>query len=245
MRGLALSYSKEKDMKNLVWTLLFLSFTAVAQIEVEAPVQHLFVPHGFDNNDNVEMVVTGKFPNTCFSLGKTEVEVEGEVIRITVNSLFRGIPYPQCQPLSVPFTQTVTIGSLQAGNYKVIVNGGTAYELKNTIAVVESASHSVDEHLYLAVDYVELGFTGGHSGSAVLVGHAISPCLEFDRVEYLSNKQDTLSILPIMKKVSDHCPEQKTRVEVPIKFDPRKFPHKQLLLFVRSIEGKSVYSIVE
>jgi hypothetical protein len=232
-------------MKNLVWTLLFFSFTALAQTEVDAPVKHLFVPHGFDNNDNIELVVAGKFPNTCFGLGKTEVEVQGETIRVKITSLFRDIPYPQnCQPISVPFTQTLTVGNLQAGTYQVLINAGTEYELKDSITVAESTSNSVDEHLYLAVDHVELGFTGGLSGSAMLVGHAVSSCLQFDRVEYLSNDKDTLSILPIMKKVSTNCPEQRSRIEIPIKFDPRKFSHKQVLLFVRSIEGKSVYTIV-
>jgi hypothetical protein len=43
---------------------------------VPAPVDHLFVPNGFDNNDNVEMVVTGKFPTNCYSRNKVETKVE-------------------------------------------------------------------------------------------------------------------------------------------------------------------------
>jgi hypothetical protein len=207
-------------------------------------VDHLFVPSGFDNNDNVEVVVTGKFPNPCFTGNRVEVDVKNDLILIDV------IPMPkenksQCENLKVPFSETVSIGSLQAGDYKVIVNKGAKDELEGKLDVALSTSGSVDDHLYAQVDYVELGFTGGLSGDAMLVGSSVSPCLALDKVEYISNTSDTYSILPIMKKISNNCPEKKSRLTIPVKFDPKKLDARKILLFVRSIDGKSVRAFVD
>jgi hypothetical protein len=233
-------------MKMLSVFTLFLSFSALAQTVVTAPVDHVFVPRGFDNNDNVELVVTGKFPNPCYNLNRVEVDVVGDLVKLNVTSIKKDSPLTSaCGPMKVPFTEVVSVGSLQAGDYRIVVNGGTPYELRNEMQVEIASSNSVDEHLYALVDYVELGFTGGLSGDAILVAHSVSPCLKFDRVEYLSNEKDTISVLPVMKKVSSNCPEKKTRIEIPIKFGPDALPHDRVLLFVRSIEGKSVHSIIE
>jgi hypothetical protein len=232
----------------MILSALFLSTSLLAQTPsvVDAPVDHLFIPNGFDNNDNVEVIVTGKFANPCYTRNKVEVEVKEDLINIEITSLSReGQTLFTCEPLKVPFTETVTIGNLQGGDYKVVVNQGSEFELKGNLKVAVSSSNSVDDYLYAQVDYVDLGFTGGGSGDALLVGHSVSPCLALDRVEYLSNEADTFSILPIMKKVSKDCPEKRTRMHIPVKFDPKKVKAKKVLLFVRSIEGKSVHAFVE
>lgn len=229
----------------LIGSLAF-SFSIFAQTPsvVDAPVDHLFIPSGFDNNDNVEVVVTGKFPNPCYIRNKVEVDVKNDVIYIDISSLSKE-EKSACENIKVPFSETVTVGNLQAGDYKIFVNKGTEFELKGKLDVAVSSSTSVDDHLYAQVDYVNLGFTGGLSGDAILVGSSVSPCLALDRVEYVSNKLDTYSILPIMKKVSNNCPEKKTPIEIPIKFDPKKLSSDKILLFVRSIEGKSVHAFVD
>ena len=235
-------------MKALTVMLMAgLSLNVLAKLPevVEAPVDHIFVPNGFDNNDHVELVVTGKFPNPCFSRNKYEVKVKEDIIKIDVTSISMDDPsYTKCEPLKIPFTEVVNVGSLQGGDYKVIVNEGGQYEQRDTITVGVASSDSVDENIYAKVDYIETGFTGGASGDAMLVAQTPSPCLALDRVEYLSNSKDTLSVLPIMKRTSLDCPEKAERIEIPIKFDPSKFKFERILLFVRTIEGRSVNSII-
>lgn len=212
---------------------------------VEAPLDHLFVPNGFDNNDNVEVVVTGKFPNPCYVRNSYKVKIQEDQIKIDVTSLSMDDPaYTKCEPLKIPFSEVINIGSIQGGIYQVIVNEGGKYEKRETISVGTSQSESVDENIYAMVDFVETGFTGGASGDAILIAQSPSPCLVFDRVEYLSNTKDALSILPIMKKVSSNCPEKNERLEIPVKFDPAKFNSDQVLLFVRTIQGRSVHTII-
>jgi hypothetical protein len=234
-----------KVLTVLMTAGLSLNAFAILPDVVEAPIDHVFVPNGFDNNDHVEIVVTGKFPNPCYTRNKYDVKIKNDVIKIDVTSLSMDDPaYTKCEPLKIPFTEVVDLGSLQGGDYKIIVNEGGKYEQKDGIVIATSSSDSIDDNIYAMVDYIETGFTGGASGDAMLVAQSPSPCLVLDRVEYLSNDKDALSVLPIMKKISSNCPEKRDRIEIPIKFDPTKFKFEQILLFVRTIEGRSVNTFI-
>lgn len=226
-------------------SVLGLGLTVFAQAAiVPAPVDHLFIPAGFDNNDNVEVVVTGNFPSTCYSRNQVFVTVVDDNINIQVNAYFNKASEAKCLTMVVPFTEVVTIGNLQAGTYKIRVNASQKKELKNSIVIAESRSSSMDEYIYARVDYIDLGFTGGTTGSAFLHAQLPSPCLEFDRVEYLSNGKDTISIMPIMKKVSDFCPMKMVPYQVPVNYPIDELSSDKVLLFTRSIEGKSVSTII-
>jgi hypothetical protein len=163
-----------------------------------------------------------------------------------VTALLRGDEKAEpCAAMIVPFKEVVPVGNLQGGDYKVVVNGNTRFELQDSLKVAESASQNQDDHLYAIVDYIELGFMGGETGSAQLIGWNPSDCLELDHVEYVSNGKDTLSILPIMKKVREFCPLKMVPLTIPVNFNPASFSHSKILLMSRTIEGKSVNTIME
>ncbi len=230
-------------MKRLLSVLLPLTFSAMANatgpgVKI-SPVDHLYIPTGFDNNDNVEILVSGKFPNTCYSRNKVEVTVKEAKININITALVKA-DKSLCEEMEISYLENVTVGSLQAGQYQVTVNE----VLNDSIMIAEANSSSVDDHLYAMVDYVDLGFTGGLTGDAFLVGRS-PDCVELDRVETISNKKDTYSILPIMKKVSQNCSQQKTHFTIPIRFDPRLSSQDKILLFVKTMDGKSVHALIE
>lgn len=230
-------------MKHFYVSLFSLALSTLSYAQpiiVNAPVDHLFVPKGFDNNDNVEVMVTGSFPNTCYSRNKVEVKVKEDIINVTVTALSVH-QKDVCEKIEIPFMENVTIGNLQAGDYKIVVNNF----LKENLNVEIASSRSVDNHLYAAINYVDLGFTGGLSGEAFLVGRNQESCLALDEVQYISNGKDTLSILPVMKKVSDDCTGERKHLEVPVKFQPRSFASNKILLFVRTMDGKSVSTLVD
>lgn len=231
----------------IAFTLLaLLSAPLQAQTQViDAPVDHVFVPAGFDNNDNIELVVTGLFPNPCYKRNDVKVEVNDDIIDIKVTSIMTDDQKStMCAAMVVPFKENVLVGNLQGGDYKIVVNRNTANELKSSIKVTEATSQNQDDHLYAMVNHIDLGFTGGTTGSAFLVGWRTSDCLELDRVEYLSNGVDTLSVMPIMKKVREFCPMKMTRLYVPIKYNPEEFTHSKLLIMSRTLEGRSVNNLV-
>jgi hypothetical protein len=232
-------------MKKLMSSLMILaSSMAIANpIIIDAPVDHLFVPEGFDNNDNVEFVVTGAFPNPCYKRNKVTVDVVGDIIDVKVNAIASSDDQA-CPDMIVPFKEIISVGNLQSGDYKIVINKSSPYELKNEMNVVEASSQNVDDNLYAMIDYVDLGFVGGASGSAKLVGWVPSDCIQVDRVEYKSNGKDVLSILPIMKQVSDFCPMKMMPISIPVKFEPENFKNNNVLLYVRTLDGKSVNSVV-
>ncbi len=64
--------------------LIFGSWGAFAQqpTTVDVPIRKAYLPKGFDNNDNVQLIVEGEFRNSCYKVGATRVEVEPGVIKI-------------------------------------------------------------------------------------------------------------------------------------------------------------------
>src|SRR5688572_18284654 len=105
-------------MKEFLSLLAFI-FTSIVCAEpraVVSPVDHLFVPKGFDNNDNVEVVVTGKFPNPCYIKNKVAVKVKNDKIFVNVSALKKDEGNdPRCEAIPVPFKEEITIGNLQGG----------------------------------------------------------------------------------------------------------------------------------
>ncbi len=226
-------------MKMTLPLFLLMTATAWAQPEiVPAPVTHLYVPAGFDSNDTVEVVVTGNFPNSCYSRNEVKVDVRDEEIVVNVSAATHEKTFPtiRCSDMLVPFKEVVHIGNLQGGDYKITVNN----RLRDTLRVVEATSNSVDENLYAAIEWVEE--KGGNN--VVLHGWRYSNCIDIDRVEVKSNGKDTLAILPVMKRLTDFCPMKMMPVQYPVKLDLSSLTMRQPLLHVRTMDGKSVNAIL-
>ena len=223
--------------KILFSSLILLSASAFAQTDLRsAPVKHLYVPTGFDSNDSVEMVVTGHFPNPCYSRNTVSVDVKDDVINVEVTALLRSDEKLLCPQMMVPFKEVISVGNLQGGEYKVNVNGS----LNDTLIVGEASSSAVDEHLYAAIDGLE------HKGGEnyIMHGWRYSNCVDLDHVEVVSNNKDTLSVLPIMKQVSDFCPMKMTPVSYPVKLKTSGLKTKEPLIHVRTMDGKSFNKIL-
>lgn len=223
--------------KSLVLSGLFLSQLAFAQPQIiPAPVKHLYVPQGFDSNDAVEVVVTGNFPNPCLSRNDVSVSVIEDKIDVLVTALMPDEKL-NCPDMLVPFKEVVSIGNLQGGEYQIVVNK----KLKEKLVVEESASGAVDEHLYAAIDNVEKKA----DGKFVLQGWRYSNCIELQKIEVRSNNKDTLSVLPIMKQVSDFCPMKMMPVSYEVSLDFRDVKVDEALIHVRTMDGKSFNKIFD
>lgn len=225
--------------------LFFLSQVALAAPKIiPSPVDHLYVPEGFDSNDSVEVVVTGTFPNACYSRNRVDVKINDELISVTVTAIAPDTSKKKlgfCPDVLVPFKEVVDIGNLQGGKYRIQVNGDSRNSLQEELSITEAASSAVDDSIYAAVDRVEAKGNGDY----VLHGWNYSPCLELEAIRVVSNKKDTLSILPVMKQTSDFCPMKGVPVSYPVKLDMSSLVMKQPLLHVRTMDGKSVNMIVD
>lgn len=227
-------------MKRILSIALFYSFAAYAQPEiVTAPVNHLYIPEGFDSNDSVEVVVTGEFPNSCYSRNEVKVAVKDDVVDISINAIANEKSFPaiRCTDMVVPYKEVVNVGNLQGGDYKVRVNK----ILEDKMVITEASSSSVDDAIYAAIEWVE----SKGNNDFVLHGWRYSNCLELKEIKVISNNKDTLSILPVMKQVSDFCPMKGMPVRYPVKLDFSSLKMNRPLLHVRTLDGKSVNTVIK
>lgn len=227
--------------KILVVLALVISSAVFAgtPIEKEIPVWDVFAPFGFDTNDNVEIIVTGNLPNLCHKAPQSYVEVKEDKIFIKLTSLYYDQTNPYCPKVMVPFTETVRLGVMEKGKYEIIVNGQTVNRKKAEISVAESTSNSVDEHTYALVNYIDKDLS---SRKVTLKGYNPSDCFVLDKIDVVSNGKDTYSVLPKMKKISDHCPMKM----IPFEYDfmvPKTLNKEVVLLHVRTMDGNSVNSV--
>lgn len=227
--------------------LVFFFFCSVALARpeiVSAPLEHLYVPHGFDSNDSVEVIVTGNFPSTCYSRNNVEVKVIDSLIDIKITAILSDHALSGmgmlCPQMVIPFTETINVGNLQGGEYLINVNSDSHSSLSGSLLVDEAPSNSLNEHIYAAVEWIEKK----SKDTIVLHGWRYSFCLEFDRVEIVSNGKDTLSVMPIMKQVNPHCPMKMTPTAYEVKLDYLNLKMKRPLIHVRTMDGKSVNSII-
>lgn len=239
-------------LKRLLSSLMLISsFTSVsvglaAEIEkLSIPVTEIFLPKGFDLNDNVEVVVAGYLPNLCYQNVTTKLNVDEVTKQIKVEVLadYRAALNSYCLELLVPFLEVVSVGRLNKGDYSVVVNEKHESETraKSVLSIFEARSVSIDDYIYAKVDYIEVN--PNVKTEVILVGRNPSECLVLDQVKITSNGQDTYAILPILKKISTDCP----RKNVPFRYEvklPTELSAESILLHVRSMEGKSINTVI-
>ena len=216
-------------------SLLMVSMNHAIADLAEAPVKHLYIPSGFDNNDSVEVVVTGTFPNPCYSRNTVSVDLKGDQIAIEVTAIRRDTK-AACPMMQVPFKEVVSLGNLQGGTYDVVVNN----KLNDSLIISEASSNSIDDHLYAGIDQLEQKGPNEY----LLRGWRYSNCVDLDRVEVVTNGKDTLSVLPVMKQLSSFCPMKMMPVTYAVTLDFKTLNTKEPLVHVRTMDGKSFNTIL-
>lgn len=192
----------------------FITSTAVASVhlesnrpeEIPAPVTRVFVPHGFDDNDNVEIVVYGEFQDSCLRVGDAVADVDAAARRIEVTVTALRYPGTECVPLVAPFLLTARVGLLAQGDYEVYLNRSSERATRFTVAT--SQRPSADDYLYAPVRSasVELGPDGRQA--LVLEGRyppMFIACPVLDRVQTYRNPHDVLVALPILRVDPGPC----------------------------------------
>lgn len=120
-----------------------------------APVEKVFVPQGFDDNDNAEVIIQGRFPNACMKTGPVTKKIDPQSQTITLKPevfVYRGEP---CAQVIVPFTQRVTFGTLHSGTWKINVEGMPSVT-PLPLNIEQARSATPDEYLYAPVEEVVL-----------------------------------------------------------------------------------------
>lgn len=194
----------------------------------------VFVPNGFDSNDEVEVVVDGYLPDTCYRLAKTEFEVVPNEQRIIVRQWARRFP-GVCLQVILPYTTDAHIGQLPAGDFAIEVGGVTVERLQ-----VRTASNpGPDDHFYAPVDSARVEQVAGGRYWATLEGRFTNTCMQWQDVQVI-NSGKTIEVLPIVELregqdcVAAEIPFSK-RVEL-----PETITEGRHVVHVRSLNGKAI-----
>lgn len=166
-----------------------------------SPVQKIFVPEGFDDNDNVEVVVHGHFPNSCMKIGPVEFDINPDSRVISLRPEVYVYQAPYCLPVEIPFVQKVALGNLAEGIWKVEAERfPDIHPLPLVIGKARSAAP--DEALYAPVDDVLLMPEPQSQHHRVVVSGRWpqvpeGKCFELVNVSSKLGRDNVLVVLPI------------------------------------------------
>ena len=220
--------------------------------KTEISVDHVFVPPtGFDDNDQVGLVLDGMLPNGCWEPSETEVTVEDEFVvkvrqfAIWSEKMLCAQPnnLPDFLDAQVPYTLEIPLGRMRAGSYTVRHKVGTSPASRD-FAVDKAESASVDNHHYAPVEnvYIKGGVVQkGRKGKAILTGNLTSTCMEISEVKIV-RQGDVTVVLPVVKDRSTEgvmCAAMLTPFEAKVELG--KFETKgRFLLHTRAMNGRAV-----
>ena len=246
-------------MKNAFCSSLFAASLAVAgaaaevlaggnAVLVSAPVEKVFVPQGFDDNDKVEVIVHGHFSSSCYKMGPVTATINRESRQIIVRAEAYFYQGAVCVQMMIPFIKSVELpGQLSTGVYSIEV--AQSPDLKPAaLSVGRSTSPDPDDYLYAGVNSVEL--TRGLPGQSEIVLRGEHPyllqgCVKFTSVRTYMSSTNVLVVQPITEIVSgDQCPEGASDHHFEERVDVPALSTGEYLIHVRALDGNSLNHFV-
>jgi hypothetical protein len=204
---------------------------------------YLFVPKGFDDNDNVQVVLDGWVNSSCDQVQKPKVAVHPDqgVIEVEVKAVRQEL---LCMPVLTRFTAVADLGVLPHGSWQVVTNNGW---LVNELVVAEAASGGPDDHAYAQVNEVYVDYAPDERAerdskwSAVLIGVLRTSCEHMDYVKVIDSGS-TVEILPVLKVEGEICIPVETPFEQRV-FLPDIQQEGRYLLHVRTSDGQAINEV--
>ena len=201
--------------------------------------EKVFVPRGFDSNDNVEFVGTGHFAHSCYRMSQPDITVDptAHTIRVSASAYqFPGF----CIQVVLPFEQTVEVGVVPPGHYQIIQ--GVDSKVLGQVDV-QAASHGPqDDYLYAPIS--QAFFNQDHGVSQVyLTGNFPNTCMHMKEVK-TTVASDTIVVQPIVEmQNTGACAATPVPFKSVVNVDNLK--PGQYLLHVRSMNGHAVNDLVD
>jgi hypothetical protein len=243
MRGLALKLSH------------FISVAALAGVSsvslaggailVQAPVEKVFVPQGFDSNDKIEVIVHGSFNSTCYKMGPVTVTADdsGKKLFVTAEAFY--YPDATCLQMKVSYIKSVEVDHhLTPGNYKIEVAGLPTLKV-SPLNVAAAMRPEADDYLYASVYSATVEQTPEGDEEIVLKGqhpYLFDGCVKFESVKTYLGPDNVMVVQPITRiGRGEEC-----RGSVALsrfeehKAIPSGLNRGEYLLHVRVLDGNSV-----
>lgn len=206
-------------------------------LDVDIALEDVHVPLGFDSNDrNVEIVVTGIVPDTCYRRPQGIAKIEGNQISVDMKAVKVSGKDIMCIQAVVPYLVTVNLGQLQEGHYDIKVNKGKVSQKDSVLLVDKPGSQSIDNFTYANITAVDVL----HGKKTLLLkGAHPSGCMNIDHIEVVPNLNgNTLAILPIVRQDQLICDRMMKpfTYEVPL---PATLNDQSVVFHVRKVAGNA------
>lgn len=218
-------------------------FSARADGPSTAPIELMkaWVPIGFDSNDRAQVLVDGVLPNTCFRVGPytTHIDPVAQTISLRQNvDSFNGV----CLQMVIPFTQTIDLGPLPAGNY-ALVDQVSGRRIGN-LPVTQASTGNIDDFMYADVRETNIAKDPASNRTVVTCSFELADkCSRFKSavVHYFP---EAIVVQPLLERIGNRkCGKSitRTRFNVPLK------PHLKgtFLLHIRSMNGQAVNRLID
>ena len=202
---------------------------------------YVFAPVGFDDNDDVTVVVDGYLPSGCYRLMRPEVAVDQDTKTITVTPIARYYDIP-CIEALIPYWQEIRLGVLAEGTYKVRVAG----DLQESLEVTEATTAGPDDYLYAPIDSAAVDKQIDSSDYVIkLQGRFTNSCMMMSEIRVIDTGK-TVNVLPIMTMQDPQDGEICAAVETEFRRMvtlPATVVKGRHLLHVRSLNGQAVNAV--
>jgi hypothetical protein len=230
-----------------------------ASANVEIPVEQVLSPaFGFDDNDQVMVVLHGWLPNACYSLADSRVEREADSHRMKIHQFATlrgdgicatdsgtpGKKMPEHLLLAVPFNQEVPIGRLPVGDYQFQIESRQSTPMR-ALTVSKALTPSVDSLPYAMVSGASVAdiTQAGKEVEVTVSGLLNSTCTEVaDEIE-VKKVGDVFVVLPTLRVKEGACAQVLLPFERKVKLG--KPEAGRYLVHVRSMNGRAVNKVIE
>lgn len=231
---------------------LFTASLALAEgpVLVRAPVEKVFTPLGFDDNDDSEVVLHGHFANSCYKVGPATATTDVNTRTITIDAQAWRYPGAVCAQVIVPFTQAIKLGPVPAGEYQIkVLERPEASTLP--LNITPSRTRNPDDYLYAPVENITIEKTAMGQRKVVLEGsypYTFIGCMKIVEVRERVTPGQVIVVQPIAQMFEDDadCTDQavskKFRVEQ-VLIDANEAA--EYLAHVRVLEGQSINRVFD
>lgn len=220
-------------MKSIIILTLLLSSSLWAMEKVPLLNGRIYIPDGFDDNDLIEIAVSGRLPDLCHRNPTYEITRQGNEFKVNLYAYF--IPRPEgCKKVSVPYLDTISLGILPKGNYVVALQSISGPQNKIQFHVEGAKSSLQDDFLYGNV----MGIVENDNNRLVeLIGTNPVNCLEFRKLE--SEIQGGVIVLRPQFEEIGQCEDRPTPFSIRYEVPYMEGQPRGVLLHVRVMNGRS------
>ncbi len=222
---------------------------------VDLAYSTVFIPeYGFDDNDNVQAVVEGFLPNSCYTLAQTDtlISEEAKTVKIKQSAIRSVAGICENEAMLPPdlaaqryFWKVIDLGMLNEGQHQLLYKGASGTESKS-FGIELAPSNQIDNMSYVQATNVFAGKNIPASQEYVefrITGQLTSSCAELSDDYQVEKVNDVYVVMLHTFRSEEYCmPASRSfyrliRVKTP--------EAGRYLLHVRSIGGESQNSIFD